>query len=118
VANHSALAAASARVEELGRVILAPDAELTHRLRRGRDGLETASVEIRLPGGIGTAADLDLGGDVLVRAFAEPRTVQEAIDVAAATLGLARREIEDRAASLVRTMLGAGFLEVVDGRST
>jgi SAM-dependent methyltransferase len=117
VANHSALAAASGRVEALGRIVLAPDAELTHRRRRGPDGLETVGVEIRLPGGIGTAADLDAGGDVLARAFAEPRTVREAIDRAAAALGLERTEIEDGAASLVRTMLGAGFLELPDDRS-
>jgi SAM-dependent methyltransferase len=112
VESHAALAAAAGRVGAVGRLVLAPDAELVERRRRGEDGLETLGVEIRLPGGIGTAADLDASGALLAMALERPRTLGEAIDIAATRLGLDRGSIEEAATAFVQSLLTNGFVQI------
>jgi SAM-dependent methyltransferase len=112
VESHAALASAGGRVGELGPLVLAPDAELVERRRRGPTGLETVGVEIRLPGGIGTAADLDASGAVLAMAFEQPHTVDEAIEIAASRLGLGGRGIEQEAAAMAQSLLTNGFIQI------
>lgn len=112
VASHAALASAGGRVGELGPLVLTPDAELIERRRRGPTGLETLGVEIRLPGGIGTAADLDEGGALLAMAFEQPRTVDEAIEFAASRLGLDGQGIAQEAAAMARSLLTNGFIQI------
>ena len=112
VAGHAALAAAGGRVGKVGRLVLAPDAELLERRRRGPGGLETLGIEIRLPGGIGAAADLDAGGALLAAAFEEPRTAREAVANAAARLGVEASAIEDAGTALIRSLLVNGFVEL------
>jgi methylase of polypeptide subunit release factors len=112
VESHAALAAAGGRIGQLGPLVLAPDTELVERRRRGPTGLETLGVEIRLPGGIGTAADLDAGGALLAMAFEQPRTVDDAIQIAASRLGLDARGIAPEAAGLAQTLLTNGFVQI------
>jgi methylase of polypeptide subunit release factors len=112
VESHAALASAGGRVGDLGPLVLAPDTELVERRRRGQTGLETLGVEIRLPGGIGTAADLDASGALLAMAFEQPRTLDEAIEVAASRLGLDVHGIEHEAAAMTQSLLTNGFLQI------
>jgi hypothetical protein len=112
--SHAALAAAGGRVAAVGPMVLAPDVELVERRRLGPGGLRTVGVEIRLAGGIGTAADLDAGGAVLATAFERPRTFDEAVGVARQALGLKRGEAEDASSSLVRSLLVNGFIALAE----
>lgn len=114
LASHAALAAAGGRVSAVGPMVLAPDVELVERRRLGAGGLRTVGVEIRLAGGIGTAADLDAGGAVLAMAFDRPRTFDEAVGVARQALGLKRGEAEDASSSLVRSLLVNGFIALAE----